>query len=79
MKDDNGSVAIKRIGKGKTYAVDYFRTELANVAEKTKSVPDEFINAQSNGMTDAFIEYALPLAGKLPKTEYLGQLPRIKL
>jgi len=32
MKEDNGSVAIKRTGNGKDYAVELFRTELSNVA-----------------------------------------------
>jgi 6-phosphofructokinase len=77
MKEDNGSVAIKRTGNGKDYAVELFRTELSNVAEKTKSMPDEFINADGNGITDAFIEYAMPLVGELPKTEYLGNYPRV--
>ncbi len=72
MTEDNGSVAMKRTGNGDNYAVELFMTELANVAERTKSVPDEFINADGNGMTDAFVEYALPLTGSLPKTEYLG-------
>ncbi len=78
MKYDNGSVAMKRTGSGKNYGVEYFRTELANVAEKTKSLPDEFINAEGNGITQAFVEYALPLVGQLPQTEYLGNYPRIK-
>ncbi len=77
MKELNGSVAIKRLGTGANYAADYFRTELKNVAEKTKSVPDEYINAEGNGMTQAFIEYALPLVGPLPKTEYLGTYPKV--
>jgi len=77
MKDDNGSVAIRRTGNGKDYAVELFRTELCNVAEKTKSMPDEFINAEGNGITVAFVEYAKPLAGELPKTEYLGGCPRV--
>ncbi len=77
MKEDNGSVAIKRTGTGINYAAEYFRTELKNVAEKTKSVPDEFINAEGNGMTPAFVDYALPLAGELPKTEYLGTYPKV--
>ncbi len=75
MKEDNGSVAMKRTGSGADYGVEYFRTDLCNVAEHTKSVPDEYINADGNGMTDAFIEYAAPLVGKLPRTEYLGTLP----
>lgn len=77
MKRDNGSVAIKRTGNGSKYSVEYFRTDLSSVAEKTKSLPDEFINAEGNGMTAAFVEYALPLTGGLPKTEYLGHYPRI--
>jgi 6-phosphofructokinase 1 len=77
MKEDNGSVAMKRTGNGKDYAVELFRTNLSNVAEHTKSVPDEFINADGNGMTDAFVEYAEPLVGKLPKTEYLGNFPKV--
>ena len=52
-------------------------TELENVAEKTKSMPDEFINSDGNGVTEAFIKYALPLTGGLPKTTYLGDYPRV--
>ena len=77
MEQDNGSVAIGRTGNGKDYAVELFRTELKNVAEKTKSMPDEFINAEGNGITDAFIEYAMPLTGELPETEYLGNYPKV--
>jgi len=77
MQQQNGSVAIKRSGTGKDYKVELFRTELKNVAEKTKSMPAEFINAEGNGITDAFIDYAMPLTGGLPKTEYLGNNPRV--
>jgi 6-phosphofructokinase len=77
MENDNGSVAIKRIGEGNDYAVDMVCTELRNVAEKTKLMPDEFINPQGNGVTEAFINYASPLTGELPKTVYLGGYPKI--
>ena len=77
MEEDNGSVAIRRTGNGKDYAVELFRTELKNVAEHTKEMPDEFINEEGNGVTEAFIEYAMPLVGELPKTEYLGGYPRV--
>jgi len=77
MQEDNGSVAIKRLGNGKDYKVELFRTELKNVAEKTKLMPDEFINADGNGVTDNFIEYAMPLIDNLPRTEYLADNPTI--
>jgi 6-phosphofructokinase 1 len=77
MKENSGSVAIERLGSGKKYTVKYFRTELSNVAEKTKPMPDEFINAEGNGVTEAFVEYAMPLTGGVPRTEYLGNRPRV--
>jgi 6-phosphofructokinase 1 len=76
VKQNSGSVAIKRL-KGAKYAIELFSTELSSVAEKTKRMPDEFINSESNGVTDAFVKYALPLTGGLPKTEYLGSYPRV--
>jgi len=76
MEQISGSVAIKRTADGADYAVELFRTDLSSVAERTKSLPDEFINADGNGVTDAFVEYATPLTGGLPRTEYLGNRPR---
>ncbi|MDH7599424.1 MAG: 6-phosphofructokinase [Sedimentisphaerales bacterium] len=77
LERQSGSVAIKRIGNGDRYAVEYFCTDLANVAEKTKSLPAEYINQQGNGVTAGFVEYARPLTGPLPKTIYLGNYPTI--
>jgi 6-phosphofructokinase 1 len=76
LKMQSGSVAMKR-SKNAKYAIELFATELSSVAEKTKSMPDEFINSEGNGITDAFVKYALPLTGGLPKTEYLGNSPRV--
>ena len=70
-------MAIKRTGSGKKYGIELFRTELKNVAEKTKSLPDEFINADGNGVTQAYMDYAMPLVGQLPQTEYLGGYPKV--
>ncbi|HUT60812.1 MAG TPA: diphosphate--fructose-6-phosphate 1-phosphotransferase [Phycisphaerae bacterium] len=39
---------------------------LAEVAERAKPMPDEFINAAGNFTTEKFIEYARPLVGELP-------------
>ncbi|MHC4076667.1 MAG: diphosphate--fructose-6-phosphate 1-phosphotransferase [Planctomycetota bacterium] len=77
MKEISGSVAIRRLSDNGQYKAELFRTDLSNVAEKTKSMPDEFINAEGNGITEAFVDYAMPLIGGLPKTEYLGNYPRI--
>ena len=77
MKETSGSVAIKRLATGKDYKVELFCTELSNVAGGSKSMPDEFINSEGNGVTEAFVEYAMPLTGGVPRTEYLGNRPRV--
>lgn len=77
MEHDNGSVAIKRLGNGPNYGIELFRTELQSLIGGTKKMPDEFINTDGNGITDTFVEYAIPLVGELPKTELMGLYPRI--
>lgn len=39
---------------------------LEQVAVKAKPMPDEFINAEGNFITDAFLDYLRPLAGEMP-------------
>jgi 6-phosphofructokinase 1 len=77
MEHQSGSVAMKRTGEADNYAVELFRTDLKNVAEFTKELPDEFINEAGNGVTAAFKAYAKPLTGGLPKTSYLGGYPKV--
>ena len=45
------------------YSVDYRLAPLADVAGKTRHMPDEFINAEGNDVTDAFKFYLRPLLG----------------
>ncbi len=63
----SGSIAIRRAATTKTYMVSYEIVELERVARDTRSMPDEFINAEGNGVTEAFRDYALPLVGRLPR------------
>jgi len=72
--DIDGSVAFNRIGEGENYAVECFRAELKDVARETKDLPREWINEAGNGIQQAFIDYAMPLTGGLPK---VGQLRKM--
>ena len=56
----NGSVAIKRSGD---YAVDYELLALEAVAGKTRTMEDEFIQANGTDVTEAFKLYLRPLLG----------------
>ena len=71
----NGSVIIRRTGTQKTYMVSYGLTELENVAKHTRCMPDEFINAEGNGVTEAFRNYALPLTGRFMRFGWLKGKP----
>ncbi|MDX8413715.1 MAG: 6-phosphofructokinase [Mariprofundales bacterium] len=62
---ENGSVAIRRVSNA-PYASDYFMTPLASVARDTTSVRDEWINADGNDVTEAWLEYLRPLVGDMP-------------
>jgi 6-phosphofructokinase 1 len=57
---DSGSVTIHRTG---FYSCEYRLTPLAEVAGKTRTMPDEFIDAAGTGVTDAFRMYLRPLLG----------------
>ena len=74
-KWESGSTAIKR-KPGKKYSVYFERTELKNVAKETRHVPDEFISKEGNDVTKAFINYALPIVGKLPE---IGRFKGVKV
>lgn len=65
----DGSVVIKRTGD---YAVKYELAHLADIAAKTRHLPDEYINVDGNHVTDAFRSYLRPLLGdSLPCLERL--------
>ena len=66
----SGSVSFRRI-PGSSYALEYYRNELENVAAKTKHLPDEYINDAGNNINDSFAEYLKPLVGPLPQMGYL--------
>jgi 6-phosphofructokinase 1 len=69
-KVKNGSVSIVRKKKG-DYSVSYAISELSEVAKLTRPLEDKFIQGD-NDIASEFLEYALPLVGKLPKTARLS-------
>jgi 6-phosphofructokinase len=69
----DGSIAIKR-KPGAKYAVDFKRVPLKSVSRETRHMPGKFINATGNNVTQAFIDYAAPIIGTLPK---IGRFKRV--
>ncbi|TAG07431.1 MAG: 6-phosphofructokinase [Verrucomicrobia bacterium] len=72
----DGSVVIRR--PVLNYSVDYDLVPLEKVAGKTRHMPDAFINAEGNGVTEAFMNYCRPLLGsKMPEPHRL-RAPMVK-
>jgi 6-phosphofructokinase len=74
---ENGSVTIHRTG---FYSCEYRLTPLAEVAGKTRTMPDEFIDPSGTGVTDAFRMYLRPLLGSgMPEAYRLRLNPVARL
>lgn len=73
-------VAIKRVSSD-PYASDVELLPLEKCANYEKKVPLEWINAQGNGVTQEFVDYALPLIQgetKMPKENSLPRFAKLK-
>jgi ATP-dependent phosphofructokinase / diphosphate-dependent phosphofructokinase len=70
----DGSVAIKR-KSGARYGVEYVCVPLRSVARETREMPPSFINRKGNDVTEAFLKYARPIVGPLPRTVRFKAVP----
>ena len=66
LKGTDGSMTIRR-RPGKSYRVSFEPVPLRKVARDTREVPSKFINRAGNNVTKAFVDYARPIVGPLPK------------
>jgi 6-phosphofructokinase len=72
--NQDGSITIQRTGE---YSVDYRLVPLNEVAGKTRHMPDEFINAAGNNVTDAFRYYCRPLLGSGLQSAHRLRAPKV--
>jgi 6-phosphofructokinase len=59
-------VALER-QPGRQYRTRYATAALEEVAVKSKPMPPEYINAEGNFVTEAFLQYIRPLVGPIPE------------
>jgi 6-phosphofructokinase 1 len=70
----HGSIVIERHGSGADYRAGFGCTELKNVAKETRDMPADFL-AGANDVTPAFLDYARPLVGRMPRATRLSDFP----
>ncbi|MBQ0031861.1 MAG: 6-phosphofructokinase [bacterium] len=61
-----GTIAIVR-EEGKKYRVAFVPRPISDAAKYTRSVPKEYIAKNGHDVTQAFVDYAKPIVGDLPK------------
>ena len=75
----NGKTAvmmtIDRV-QGEEYSTSVGCADIAGIANAIKTVPDEYINEEGNGITDAGIAYLKPLIMGELSLEYVNGLPK---
>ncbi|MBE6600639.1 MAG: 6-phosphofructokinase [Ruminococcaceae bacterium] len=57
------------------YVANIVASDINNIANQVRTVPDEYINAEGNGITDACVAYLLPLIAGETYPEYKNGLP----
>lgn len=84
-----GKSAVKYAGEGLTgimvtidradgddYSVSYGAADISKIANAVRGVPDEYINAEGNGITEAGIRYLAPLIAGETSPVYENGLPK---
>src|SRR5690606_37071997 len=70
-----GSVVMLRTGNGERYGVETKLEDLKNVARVAKEMDESFL-APDHDVTEAWLEYARPLAGRLPVVGTFDEMRR---
>jgi ATP-dependent phosphofructokinase / diphosphate-dependent phosphofructokinase len=63
--DVDGSISIQVDRSNGGYEARYERLDLDAVAGKERYMPNNFLNEEGNGVTQAFLDYARPIVGEL--------------
>ena len=76
VEGKTGIMATIDRSEGDTYSVSFGYAEISGIANAVKTVPDEYINAEGNGITEAGIKYLAPLIIGEVNTEYENGMPK---
>ncbi len=71
-----GVMATIERENGEEYSVSYGSADIKNIANEIKSVPDSYINEESNGVTEECLAYLKPLILGEPSVMYENGIPK---
>ncbi len=73
---DSGKMMSILRKAGNAYRVENKPADVAAIANRVRTVPDEFINAEGNHVTEACVQYLLPLIQGEVRPIYQNGIPR---
>ena len=76
LNGETGKMMVFKRINSNPYECKIECANINDIANKEKIVPDEFITEDGNFVTQAFIDYALPLIQGELDVEYINGLPR---
>lgn len=75
LDGENGKMIVMKRTDKKRYDVIYTTSDIAEIANNEKIVPDEFISSNGNDVTEEFIKYASPLIQGERKIKFENGIP----
>ena len=69
-------MTIVRDNEDGAYSTHIGKADIATIANEIRRVPDEYINDEGNGITEAGLDYLAPLIVGEPYVEYENGLPK---
>lgn len=67
--------SLRRVEDISEYAVEYYAADIREIANREKKVPDEWITAEGNNVTEACVSYLRPLIRGELSSEFEDGLP----
>ena len=75
LSGDSGKMIGFRRGAGDPYRVTFTSEDVSGIANRIRCMPDEFLNPEGNGVTEACLDYLAPLIAGEPETVWRQGLP----
>lgn len=71
-----GVMTVMERDAGEEYSIKYGVMDIKDIANEIKTVPDEYINSDANGVTDLCLDYLKPLIMGEISPEYESGMPK---
>ena len=76
INGESGVMSTIERACGKDYSVTFGKADIRNIANEIRTVPDEYINEEGNGLTELCLDYLKPLILGEVSPKYENGMPK---